>query len=107
MNFLNEPLKDFSMEIGWETHYIAADPELIFTGKNPIAEVVKGRLVPHEKVFTKIKEGKEFPLSLHSQIKLGDLAFEMTRFNSGSGIDVGFRSGQEDGLLVEEDVGGS
>lgn len=37
MIFLNEPLKDFTMEIGWETHYIASDPELIFTGKNPIA----------------------------------------------------------------------
>ena len=31
----------------------------------------------------------------------------MTRFNSGSGLDLGFRSGQEDGLLIEEDVGGS
>lgn len=46
-------------------------------------------------------------MSLHSQIKIGDLSFEMTRFNSGSGIDIGFRAIQEDGLLVEEDVGGS
>ncbi len=55
MIFLNEPLKDFSMEIGWETYYIAADPQLLFTGKNPVAEVVKGRLMPNQKVFTKIK----------------------------------------------------
>ena len=31
----------------------------------------------------------------------------MTRFNSGSGVDIGFRATQEDGLLIEEDVGGS
>lgn len=43
------------MEIGWDIYHFAEDPELIFTGKNPIAEVVKGRLVPHEKVYTKIK----------------------------------------------------
>lgn len=46
-------------------------------------------------------------MSLHSQIKIGDLAFEMTRFNSGSGVDIGFRSVQEDGLIIQEDIGGS
>lgn len=88
------------MEIGWETFAIASEPELIFTGKSPLAQVEKGRLVPYEKVFTKIKEDKEFPLSLHSQIKIGDLSFEMTRFNSGSGLDIGFRNTQEDGLII-------
>ena len=107
MIFNNEPLKDLSIEIGWETYYVASDPDLIFTGKNHIAEISKDRLVPKERVFTKIKESQEFPLSLHSQIKIGDLAFEMTRFNSGSGIDVGYRSGMEDGLIIEEDIGGS
>lgn len=51
-------------------------------------------------MFTKIKEGEDFPLSLHSQIKIGDLSFEMTRFNSGSGIDVGYRANMEDGLII-------
>lgn len=37
MTFLNEPLKDLTIEIGWETFYIAADPELVFTGKNALA----------------------------------------------------------------------
>jgi serine/threonine protein phosphatase PrpC len=46
-------------------------------------------------------------LSLHSQIKLGNLSFEMTRFNAGWGDDVGFRATMEDGLIVEEDIGGS
>lgn len=31
----------------------------------------------------------------------------MTRFNSGSGLDIGFRNAQEDGLIIEEDIGGS
>lgn len=47
--------------------------------------------MPIEKVFSKIAEGKFVPLSLHSQIKLGNLSFEMTRFNTGVGEDIGFR----------------
>jgi hypothetical protein len=31
----------------------------------------------------------------------------MTRYNSGTIEDVGFRELQEDGLVIEEDVGGS
>lgn len=46
INYLNEPLKDLSVEIGWETYYVAANPELILTGKNPVGQVSKGRLVP-------------------------------------------------------------
>ena len=57
MTFNNEPLKDFSMEIGWDTHYIASDPEFIFTHKDYLATVEKGRLIPKDRVFTKIKEG--------------------------------------------------
>ena len=57
MIFNNEPLKDLSIEIGWETYYVASDPDLIFTGKNHIAEISKSRLLPKERVFTKIKEG--------------------------------------------------
>lgn len=63
--------------------------------------------MPIEKVFSKIAEGKFVPLSLHSQIKLGNLSFEMTRFNTGVGEDIGFRPLMEDGYLIEEDVGGS
>lgn len=47
MNFLNEPLKDFTMEIGWETFFISSEPDLIFTGKNSLAEIQKGRLIPN------------------------------------------------------------
>ena len=31
----------------------------------------------------------------------------MTRFNSGSALDIGYRSVQEDGILIQEDIGGS
>lgn len=31
----------------------------------------------------------------------------MTRFNSGCGSDIGYRSIMEDGLIIEEDIGGS
>jgi len=44
---------------------------------------------------------------LHSQIKLGNLSFEMARFNAGVGEDIGFRTIMEDGFIVEEDIGGS
>lgn len=47
------------------------------------------------------------PLALHSQIRLGNLVFEMTRFNAGVGEDVGFRTPMEDGCIIEEDIGGS
>ena len=51
--------------------------------------------------------GQPFPLSLHSQLKIGNLSFELTRFNSGCGIDIGFRPTMEDGIVIEEDMGGS
>ena len=70
---------------------ISSDPEFVFAGKNHIAEVNKGRLIPQGKVFSKIKAGNPFPLSLHSQLKIGNLSFELTRFNSGFGTDIGFR----------------
>lgn len=63
--------------------------------------------MPVERVFTKIPKEEDFPLSLHSQIKIGSLSFEMTRFNSGSALDIGYRSVQEDGILIQEDIGGS
>ena len=107
MHFLNEPLKDLSLEIGWESFHISSDPDLIFNGKNPIAEVRKGRLLPETKIFSRIPANKYVPLSLHSQIRIGNLSFEMTRFNAGSGEDVGFRPTMEDSLVVEEDIGGS
>jgi serine/threonine protein phosphatase PrpC len=31
----------------------------------------------------------------------------MTRYNAGVGEDIGFRTTMEDGLIVEEDIGGS
>lgn len=46
-------------------------------------------------------------MSLHSQIKIGNLSFEMTRYNAGQIEDIGFRESMEDGLVIEEDVGGS
>lgn len=33
--------------------------------------------------------------------------FELKRFNSGIGIDIGHRPSMEDGLIVQEDIGGS
>lgn len=69
--------------------------------------MAKGRLIPQEKIFSKIPSKKYIPLTLHSQIKMGNLSFEMTRFNAGVGEDVGFRELMEDGLVIEEDVGGS
>jgi hypothetical protein len=94
-------LKDFSIEIGWETYYISNNPELILTGKNPVGQVSKGKLIPQGKVFSKIKEGKPVPLGLHSQIKIGNLSFEMTRYNAGQIEDIGFRETMEDGLVIE------
>lgn len=58
-------------------------------------------------VFSKIEPEKIYPLSLHSQLKIGNLLFELKRFNSGTGLDVGFRPNMEDGLVIEEDIGGS
>jgi len=52
-------------------------------------------------VFSKIKNGKAVPLNLHSQIKIGNLSFEMTRYNSGQIDDMGFRESMEDGLVIE------
>lgn len=57
--------------------------------------------MPKGKIFSKIKEGKYEPLELHSQIKLGNLIFEMTRFNAGYGEDIGFRNLMEDGVIFE------
>lgn len=33
--------------------------------------------------------------------------FELKRYNSGIGIDIGYRPSMEDGLLIDEDIGGS
>lgn len=67
----------------------------------------RGKLIPNEKVFSKIKPDTFFPLSLHNQLKIGNLMFELNRFNSGSINDIGFRPTMEDGMIMEEDVGGS
>jgi hypothetical protein len=72
----------------------------VFSGKDPIGQISKGRLIPQGKIFSKIQPGKALPLSLHSQIKIGNLSFEMTRFNSGVGEDIGFRETMEDGLII-------
>lgn len=58
-------------------------------------------------VFSKIESEKVYPLSLHSQLKIGNLLFELKRFNSGVGLDIGSRPSMEDGLVIEEDIGGS
>lgn len=79
----------------------------MFVGKNPIAYVKNYRLVPQTMVFSKLPAKVAYPLALHSQVKIGDLSFEMTRFNSGWGEDIGFRKSMEDGMVIEEDLGGS
>jgi hypothetical protein len=56
-----------------------------------MAEINKGRLVPKDKVFAKIAANKQHALSLHSQLKLGNLMFELNRFNTGSVTDTGNR----------------
>ncbi len=33
--------------------------------------------------------------------------FELKRYNSGIGIDIGYRPSMQDGILIDEDVGGS
>jgi hypothetical protein len=58
-------------------------------------------------VFSKIQADKIYPLSLHNQLKIGNLLFELKRFNSGAGEDVGSRPAMEDGIVIEEDIGGS
>ena len=65
------------------------------------AEVIRGRLVPREKIFAKILPEKNYQLQLHDQIKIGDLSFELTRFNVGMGENIGHRQTMEDGLIVE------
>ena len=107
VTFLSEPLTDFSVEIGWDPYLFSSDPDLIFSCKHPIAQVVRERLIPHEMVFSKIEASKIYPLSLHSQLKIGNLLFELRRFNSGTGLDIGYRPTMEDGLVIEEDIGGS
>lgn len=79
----------------------------MFAPKNSLAEVSKGKLIPFDKVFARISSNKAFALSLHSQLKLGNLMFELNRFNTGKILDNGSRTEMEDGLLIEEDVGGS
>jgi hypothetical protein len=51
------------------------DPSTIFHPTKHIAEVSKGKLIPQEKVFSKIKPLLAYPLSLHSQLKIGNLLF--------------------------------
>lgn len=58
-------------------------------------------------MFTKIQPEKNHQLFLHDQIKIGDLLFELTRFNYGAGENIGFRETMEDCFIVEEDIGGS
>lgn len=85
IKYHKEPLKDLEIEIGWEQFNISADPEQVFIGKNPIAYVKNYKLVPQTMVFSKLPAKVSYPLALHSQIKLGELSFELTRFNSGWG----------------------
>lgn len=44
---------------------------------------------------------------LHDNIRIGNLLFELNRFNYGSGESAGTREVMEDAYLIEEDVGGS
>ena len=107
IKYHKEPLKDLEIEIGWEQFDISGDPDQVFVGKNPIAYVKNYRIVPQTMVFSKLPGKVAYPLALHSQVKIGDLSFEMTRFNSGWGQDIGFRKTMEDALVIEEDLGGS
>ena len=54
INFTNEPLTDFAIEVGWEPYYFSSDPDFIFSCKKPIAELARGRLIPNERVYSKI-----------------------------------------------------
>ena len=42
-------------------------------------------LVPKTRVFSKIEADKNYQLNLHDQVRIGDLTFELNRFNVGSG----------------------
>lgn len=83
--------------------------------ESSIAFVRKGRMFPPLKklgnsqntIFTELPHDKYHRLGLHDQIKIGNLLFELTRFNYGADENIGFRDTMEDCLVVEEDVGGS
>jgi hypothetical protein len=47
LTFLNEPLTDFAIEIGWEPYNFGGDPDLLFAPKKPVAQVIRERLIPH------------------------------------------------------------
>lgn len=74
---------------------------------NYVAEIVKGQLIPKTRVFSRIEPEKNYQLNLHDQIKIGELIFELNRFNAGAGESLGGRELMEDCYIMEEDVGGS
>ena len=47
--------------------------------------------MPKDKVYAKILPNKNYKIQLHDQLKIGDLVFELNRFNTGEGEDIGFR----------------
>ena len=96
-----------SIEVGWVPYEIPTSPEDIFTGEDSLATILRGRLIPKEKVYSKITPHKNYKVSLNDQIKIGDLVFQLNRFNTGIGEDIGHQETMEDYLIVEEDVGGS
>lgn len=72
-----------------------------------MAKIIKGKIFPIQRVFSRIISDKNYQLDLHDQLKIGDLVFELDRFNLGAGESIGFRELMEDCFIVEEDVGGS
>ena len=72
-----------SIEIGWVPYQVPTSPEDIFTGEDPLATILRGKIIPQEKVYSKILPHKNYKISLHDQVKIGDLVFELNRFNLG------------------------
>lgn len=56
-----------------------------------MATVLRGKIIPKDKVYAKILPHKNYKINLHDQVKIGDLVFELNRFNTGVGEDIGFR----------------
>ena len=80
-----------SVEIGWTPYDVPTSPEDIFTGEDSLATILRGKIFPKDKVYAKILPNKNYKIQLHDQLKIGDLVFELNRFNTGAGEDPGFR----------------
>ena len=77
MYYQNEEVAGFSEEVGWVTKrvYPGLSNTLLNDESNGdyAAEIVKGYLIPKNRVFSKIEPDKNYQMNLHDQIKIGDL----------------------------------